>query len=246
MAGYAMGKSKFQTEDDTPSMPCADIPFYLRRCWRQPGLPHTRESRSIRLLCYNILADSLVNPTHYPSVDGALLTWEYRKANILNELDYWHADVACLQEVDGGEMWADIRGAMEDNGYVGRHKQRSGDKSDGCATFWLASRWRLIECREVDFLGVGGLAIMDRDNVALVVVLEDIRCPTEVGRQLIVANTHLLFNAKRGDVKLCQLHHLMHVVNELYSAAVTRSRRLGCGLPAVVVEGKMPSRHAFP
>ena len=37
------------------------------------------------------------------------------------------------------------------------------------------------------------LPYLDRDNVALLVVLRDRR-----GRVLLVANTHLLFNPKRG------------------------------------------------
>ncbi len=84
----------------------------------------------------------------------------------------------------------------------------------------------------MDFLGAGGSPLMDRDNIALVCVLEDIRGPRHPipphaapphGRQLIVANTHLLFNIKRGDLKMAQLHHLMHVVAGCRDAAVARS-----------------------
>lgn len=37
---------------------------------------------------------------------------------------------------------------------------------------------------------------MDRDNVAVIAVLED-----REGRRLILANTHLLFNPKRGGAR---------------------------------------------
>jgi hypothetical protein len=37
---------------------------------------------------------------------------------------------------------------------------------------------------------------MDRDNVAVIAVLE-----TREGRRLVLANTHLLFNPKRGGAR---------------------------------------------
>lgn len=40
---------------------------------------------------------------------------------------------------------------------------------------------------------------------------------THVNRAVIVVNVHLLFNVKRGDVKMCQLHHLMHRVADTVS-----------------------------
>ena len=43
----------------------------------------------------------------------------------MDELDYWDADVACLQEVDDGPMWADVKAAMAAKGYAGTLKRRS-------------------------------------------------------------------------------------------------------------------------
>ena len=81
--------------------------------------------------------------------------------------------------------------------------------------------WRLVLSYPLDFLAAGGVPVMDRDNVALIVVLEDVRSDgAHLGRYLVVANTHLLFNTKRGDVKMCQLHHLMHTVHEIYMEQV--------------------------
>lgn len=51
--------------------------------------------------------------------------------------------------------------------------------------------------------------VLNRPQVASIVVLQDKLYPDE---RLIVSNTHLLFNAKRGDVKLGQLQLLMSAI----------------------------------
>lgn len=64
---------------------------------------------------------------------------------------------------------------------------------------------------------------MDRDNVGVVAVLEDLLGAGEGGKKkkgkgqerrrrkrlVVVANTHLLFNPRRGDVKLAQVEMLL-------------------------------------
>lgn len=88
----------------------------------------------------------------------------------------------------------------------------------------------------IEFFGVGGVAIMDRDNVAQITVLRDLsavavlngaeavkrsRCGSPAAkspRHLVIVNVHLLFNTKRGDVKMCQLHHLMHRAHTVATA----------------------------
>ena len=102
----------------------------------------------------------------------------------------------------------------------------------------LSPSWLLVQSCPVDFYGAGGLSIMDRDNIALVVALEDVRKGSRHrGRRFVVANTHLLFNTKRGDVTLCQLHHLMHVVHQLYQQCAVHGAVHGVGEPGVLVTG---------
>lgn len=67
-------------------------------------------------------------------------------------------------------------------------------------------RFELVGMHEVRFkLSEDKTAVMNRDNVALVVVLAH----RGTGRTVCVANTHLLYNPKRGDVKLGQLCMLL-------------------------------------
>lgn len=48
-----------------------------------------------------------------------------------------------------------------------------------------------------------GIGLLDRDNVAIVVMLQPRGLSSS--HQLCVANTHLLWNPRRGDIKLAQL-----------------------------------------
>ncbi|XP_070552432.1 protein angel homolog 2-like [Ptychodera flava] len=49
-----------------------------------------------------------------------------------------------------------------------------------------------------------GVFLLDRDNVGTIVLLQP-RDKKVANQKICVANTHLLFNPKRGDVKLAQL-----------------------------------------
>lgn len=106
---------------------------------------------------------------------------------------------------------------MTIKGYAGLYKKRSGDKTDGCATFFKESRFTLVESKLVSF-NKPEVKLMDRDNVAVVVLLK----PRTTGsssrhanNMVCVSNTHLLFNRKRGDIKLAQLSCLFSELEEI-------------------------------
>ena len=96
------------------------------------------------------------------------------------------------------------------------YKKRSGDKTDGCATFFKESRFTLVKSKLISF-NKPEVKLMDRDNVAVVVLLK----PKTTGSSsrhtnsmVCVSNTHLLFNKKRGDIKLAQLSCLFSEIEE--------------------------------
>jgi len=89
---------------------------------------------------------------------------------------------------------------------------------DGCATFFKKSSFDCEQVVPVEYF-VPGVASLDRDNVALLLLLRPkYHLPsaeqTQVAK-LCVANTHLLFNPRRGDVKLAQLMKLLAEVDRL-------------------------------
>jgi len=123
--------------------------------------------------------------------------------------------IICLQEVqkDHFDNW--LSPELHRKGYLGLYKQRTGGKSDGCATFFREERFNCREKRDVEYR-IEGIEIMNRDNIGLIVALE----PKQYGKKtnkptIFVANTHLLFNKKRGDIKLLQLAKLISEIDEM-------------------------------
>lgn len=55
---------------------------------------------------------------------------------------------------------------------------------------------------------------MNRDNVGIVVRLRPVR-HSRCQQELVIANTHLLFNPKRGDIKLAQLQLLLAATDHM-------------------------------
>ena len=102
------------------------------------------------------------------------------------------------------------------SGYQCEYKKRTGKKPDGCAVVFKSSRLSLLSSNPVEFLRPGD-ALLDRDNVGLVVLLQ----PNDAEGQLnssafiCVANTHLLYNPRRGDIKLAQLAILLAEISRL-------------------------------
>ncbi|KZV54812.1 chaperonin family protein [Dorcoceras hygrometricum] len=90
---------------------------------------------------------------------------------------------------------------------------RTGNAVDGCASFWRVSRFKLVHEESIEYYKLGL-----RDNVAQICVLEkpqiDKNCPVllyslERSGRVVVCNVHVLFNPKRGDIKLGQIRVLL-------------------------------------
>ena len=57
--------------------------------------------------------------------------------------------------------------------------------------------------------------LMDRDNIAIIVFLLPYHPTQSKKGPICITNTHLLFNPKRGDIKLTQLAHMFAEVDDL-------------------------------
>lgn len=114
------------------------------------------------------------------------------------------------------------------SGYQCEYKKRTGSKPDGCAIVFKSSRLSLLSSNPVEFLRPGD-ALLDRDNVGLVLLLQPNGVASSLSRSssICVANTHLLYNPRRGDVKLAQLAILL--------AEISRMSRLPNGAISPVV-----------
>jgi len=103
-------------------------------------------------------------------------------------------------------------------GYQGSFKKRTRAMHDGCATFFKKSTFECEAVVPVEYF-VPGVASLDRDNVAILLLLQPKYKLQSAEHtrpvKLCVANTHLLFNPRRGDVKLAQLMKLFAEIDRL-------------------------------
>lgn len=118
-------------------------------------------------MSYNILGDRNASKHRdlYSNVPPFYMNWERRKKVICKELMGWNPDIICLQEVDRYYELSDI---LVKAGYAGSYKRRTGDAADGCAMFWKADEFRLLEGQSIEFKEFGL-----RDNVAQLSVFEE-------------------------------------------------------------------------
>ncbi|KAJ1688200.1 hypothetical protein LUZ63_019590 [Rhynchospora breviuscula] len=184
-----------------------------RRRWRfPPSPPVPSRFERFRLLSYNILADYLAvqHSKLYLHVPPHMRSWQWRMDNLLFEFQLWSPDVLCLQEVD---RFPDLQTKLESKGYNGIWKIRTGNASDGCAIFWRTNRFQLLHHEYIEFRQTGL-----KDNVAQICVLESIVEKTlgndspstkTSSSRVVVCNIHVLFNPKRGDIKLGQVRTLI-------------------------------------
>ncbi|XP_030413372.1 protein angel homolog 2 isoform X1 [Gopherus evgoodei] len=161
------------------------------------------------VMSYNILSQNLLedNSHLYKHCRRPVLMWGYRFPNILREIRQLDADVLCLQEVQEDHFGMEIKPSLEYLGYHCEYKMRTGRKPDGCAICFKISKFNLISSNPVEFFR-HDIPLLDRDNVGLVLLLQP-RFHCKATAAVCIANTHLLYNPRRGDIKLTQLAMLL-------------------------------------
>ncbi|XWS48304.1 hypothetical protein CRYUN_Cryun13aG0063700 [Craigia yunnanensis] len=164
------------------------------------------------IVSYNILGVDNVakHPDLYLNVPKQFLEWDKRKDLICEEVNHYNANILCFQEVD---RFKDLDDLLHKDGFKGVYKVRTGDACDGCALFWKEKMFTLLHEENIEFHDFGL-----RDNVAQLCVLKMNQHQSEFdshakpskitpmrSRSLLVGNIHVLFNPKRGDIKLGQV-----------------------------------------
>ncbi|XP_050377086.1 carbon catabolite repressor protein 4 homolog 3 [Argentina anserina] len=173
-------------------------PDVVRR-WIQSDHPLASQDR-FTAASYNILGvrNAYAHRDMYGNVPSMYLKWDHRKRAICDEIAAWNSDIVCLQEVD---KYLELSGNLAKLGYAGSYKRRTGNTVDGCATYWKSHNFRMLEEESIEFKGYGL-----RDNVAQLSVFE---MHKEKSRKLVIGNIHVLYNPKRGEVKLGQIRFLI-------------------------------------
>lgn len=187
-------------------------------CTTKPYPPGGSTSFDFSVLSYNILSQELLqdNVYLYQHCNPNVLSWDYRLPNLLSEIQKYNADILCLQEVQEDHYENQIKPALQAKGYQCEFKKRTGKKPDGCAVIFKTSRLSLLSSNPVEFFRPSD-ALLDRDNVGLVLLLQpnDGVARSDPSAFICVANTHLLYNPRRGDIKLAQLAILLAEIRRL-------------------------------
>ncbi|XP_055496212.1 protein angel homolog 1-like [Leucoraja erinacea] len=179
------------------------------------------------VMSYNILSQDLLetNCDLYSHCQPEFLKWEFRFQNIMQEFDTWDPDIMCLQEVQENHYHQQFQPALQLRGYECIYKRRTGIKTDGCAVCFKRDRFSLVSQHPVEYFRPI-VETLNRDNVALLAVLRPAPPQTPDSGQdhptlpdILVANTHLIFNPRRGDIKLTQLAVLLAEIQQLLQAA---------------------------
>ncbi|KAG5846585.1 hypothetical protein ANANG_G00116550 [Anguilla anguilla] len=206
---------RFGDRPPQTSPPKRRPPTEIKRQWEDFSHLYKRRSKSdppfdFSVMSYNILSQQLLqeNAYLYKHCPSSVLDWSHRFPNILKELELHNADILCLQEVQEDHYQKQLKPSLESLGYHCEYKRRTGWKSDGCAVSFKRDRFSLVSGHPVEYFR-RDVPTLDRDNV------------------LCVANTHLLYKPRRGDIKLAQLAVLL--------AEITRVSRLADGGACPVV-----------
>ncbi|CAO2638858.1 Protein angel homolog 2 [Lemmus lemmus] len=167
------------------------------------------------VMSYNILSQDLLedNSHLYRHCRRPVLHWSFRFPNILKEIKHFDADVLCLQEVQEDHYGTEIRPSLESLGYHCEYKMKTGRKPDGCAICFKHARFSLLSVNPVEFCR-RDIPLLDRDNIGLVLLLQP-KMPRAAPPSICVANTHLLYNPRRGDIKLTQLAMLLAEISSV-------------------------------
>ncbi|MEQ2197698.1 hypothetical protein XENOCAPTIV_002146 [Xenoophorus captivus] len=188
-------------------------------------------------MSYNILSQELLqdNAYLYRHCDPGVLPWQYRLPNLLAEIQQHDPDAELHEAFHDGPpslsfsfscrtcicftashiLWSDHTKVFK-RGYQCEYKKRTGTKPDGCAVTFKPSRFSLLSSTPVEFYRHGD-TLLDRDNVGMVVLLQPNNgvIQSDPSSFVCVANTHLLYNPRRGDIKLAQLAILLAEIGRL-------------------------------
>ena len=172
----------------------------------------------IRIAQYNILCDSLL-PVSTRILEEDLkklphLSWENRAKKILEELKTINADLISITEIEND---AKFMRELNNSGYEVAFKPRTGKHSEGCAIAWKNNKYEMIDLLSIGFNmnkddGKDINGVYSRDNIALIGIFKIINRENMI---ILFATTQLIFNVKRGDIKLGQCYQLVKALEEL-------------------------------
>ncbi|KAG0084771.1 Protein angel 1 [Podila epicladia] len=157
-------------------------------------------------MTYNLLSKTLckLHEELYSNCHPKSLKWNKRSAALLKEIESLDLDIYCFQELDEDDYIDLFEPKLRKRGYTGFYQRRTGDRNDGCALFYRSEKVQAVLIRGVEY---NRNQFIGRDNVGIVAILEITQ--GRLKKKVCVATTHILFNPRRGMVKIAQLKMLL-------------------------------------
>eukprot|EP00041_Stephanoeca_diplocostata_P015550 m.297136 g.297136 ORF g.297136 m.297136 type:complete len:513 (-) comp20076_c0_seq1:197-1735(-) len=212
----------------------------------------SKHHSTFTVFCYNVLCSKYATRQLYSYCPPWALEWDYRKENILKELEHYNADIILLQEVEQSEFYGYFQPELHQRGYEGVYRAKSrartmGERDrkfvDGCAIFFRCAEFTLHQEMLVEFerlassVGAGSQdmlnRVMPKDNIAVGVILKHVK----TGKPMFVGNAHLTWDPVFKDVKVVQAALLVNEVNkfiEQYEAQLPEESKGGPRMPVVL------------
>ena len=190
----------------------------VQRAW--VAIRSSREdSEQFKVLQFNTLADSLSDA--FPHADPAVLSWSYRKALLLRELEQHAPDLVALEEVDHVHFDQVFEPFLKTHGYRAVYKEKVNDHINGTMLAFKADRFEL--------LAVQSFAYSAGASAAQVGVVATLQCGK---RAVVFAATHLKAKPGFEQKRLEQARELLEIVGQARAEAAKASECV-----AVVVAG---------
>uniref|UniRef100_G1N3X4 Phosphodiesterase 12 n=1 Tax=Meleagris gallopavo TaxID=9103 RepID=G1N3X4_MELGA len=178
---------------------------------------------------YNILADAYAQTEFsrtvlYPYCAPYALEVDYRQNLLKKELAGYNADLVCLQEVDKSVFADSLAPALDAFGLEGLFKIKE-KQHEGLATFYRRDKFSLLSQHDITFSEAllsepPHAELRDKLGRLLFLKVSVLQSETDPSRKLCVANTHLYWHPKGGNIRLIQiavaLSHIKYVACDLY------------------------------
>ncbi|KAK6203253.1 end processing RNAse Ngl2p [Scheffersomyces amazonensis] len=121
--------------------------FIKRPFLEIPNINSNPDGFFIKVMSYNVLAQTLIRRSLFPT-NGDALKWSWRSKALLEEFKHYDADILCLQEVDYIQYNSFWLKEFSNLGYTTKF-YRSKSKNHGVAIVYRSS---IFECRHLCFI----------------------------------------------------------------------------------------------
>lgn len=174
-----------------------------------------------RLMTQNLLAPSNIKKNHYKEQTYFELEKEGRYKLLKNEIRQNKPDILCLQELETSDL-SNFANFSKNLGmdYI-YEKKGCKSKTDGNAIFYNENKFEFLKKYFIDFNFKNGNGYEKDDILKKEMVYPSnaifgvFRMKDKGKKKILVVNTHLLFNPKKGDLKLSMIILIKKSIKEI-------------------------------